>query len=161
MKIEAEAKMGSLFIVMGLGFACYGLFLYFQAPIDTLWGFFLNTLLFVVDCTWMWADGLFLILAGILMIKKPPMPQFLVLICGSVVIFNLVFLMSSLLYNTFATPGFQSNGRIFTYLCQSALELSKPDLSWGAWLTVLDIIILTVSIYLYRQWVTTKWFIFE
>ncbi len=116
-------------IVAGIAFLLYGIALVLLSSAPVKPGFLLNIVFTMFDSVWFVLSGIFLVYSGVTINKGKDTTNILFNIAGQLLIFSLVLLCTSFIFNIFAMPHIPSSGRIFTFLIQALSRLFSPSLS--------------------------------
>lgn len=143
--------VGRIFITLGSLFIILGFVIYRAASFDMQLGMIWNIFVFAWDCLWFIGTGIFLIVVGIGIYKGYPDKIRKIEMGGYFIIFNFIFFIFSFIFNHFAEPAFQSNGRLFTYCIQSIPRLFRPSLSLDFFVPFSGIVIFIVTCVLFRR----------
>jgi hypothetical protein len=118
-----------IFVVAGIVFLFYGIALIFLGSAPVKPGFLLNIVFRMFDSAWFILSGIFLVYSGVTINKSKDKGNLLFNIAGQLLIFSLVWISTSFIFNIYAMPHIPSSGRIFTFLIQALPRLFSPSLS--------------------------------
>ena len=122
-------RMKNVFMGVGALSCIYSLVLYFTAPLNLQAGLMLNILVFVFDCLYFLCIGIFFLRIGLL-IHRGKLATVVPLKVGVyLLIFSVVFVGCSVLFNLMTKPFINSTGRILAFLLQSLGRLTAPSFS--------------------------------
>ncbi len=155
-RISMIKNMDKIIIFTGAIFILYGfsLYFFFSPPLQV--GFMINIILYAMDSIWFEFSGALLIYCGIKARQNKNQHISLVSFAGHLIIFSLISLFTSYLFNVLATPHLQSTGRIFTFLLQSISRLITPSLSYEFMVPLCGLIVFAVSSILFQKVVMKK-----
>ncbi len=122
-------KFGKTSFFIGILFLIYGFVLLLLVSPPLKPGFLLNSILYVFDFVWFILSGIFLVYAGLIILKEKGLIVRMLNPAGHLLIFSIIFLITSFIFNIFAKPHIASTGRIFTFLIQAVSRLLSPALS--------------------------------
>jgi len=146
MKENNMSKLiGKIFFAFGAFFLISSIVLYQNATIKGQFGMIINIYYFLCDCAMFVVLGIFFLFSGINIYKRGMARVEHIKISGYVLIFTIVFFVSTFVFNALAHPIWQSNGRIFTYCLQIFPRLIRPSFSWDFFVPLGSVLIVIVT----------------
>lgn len=148
---------GKFFVSFGVLCVCFNGVLYYLVSFEQLYGMFWNVFAFFWDCMWFLSTGIYLTIAGKAILKDNQAQIKKIELGGYLIIFNLVFFVSTFVFNSFVAPAIQSNGRIFTYCLQSIGRLIRPSFSPEFVVPLASIVIFIFTSVLFKKKLMKKY----
>lgn len=148
---DAMTKLSAkLFAGAGILFALYSILLFIFAPLPMQVGMTINIFVFLFDCLWFAGTGLLLIATGVRSFREKYVSPAMIQAGGYLLIFSVVFLVTTLVFNRLAMPATDSNGRIVAFMIQSLPRLIRPSLSPDFLVPFMGIVVFVVAAVLFR-----------
>ena len=144
-------KIGNIFIAAGVIFIIYGVDLLFMVSPPLKFGYLINTILYVTDSIWFVFSGIFLLFCGMRIYKGKKIVIATISVGGHFIIFSILALGTSYIFNLLTPPHFQSAGRIVTFLLQGLSRLFSPSVSYEFFVPLCGLLLFIVSSVLFQS----------
>ena len=119
-------KISTLFFVSGILFFIYSAVLFKFTYIPDKLGMMVNIIFFIFDCFWFSGLGIFYLFLGVIILRTKHDFKKKIQLGGHLLVFTLVFLFSSFIFNLLASPALPSSGRVFTFFWQTLSRIVNP-----------------------------------
>ncbi len=144
-------KIKMIFVFTGIVFIIYGVTLTFLISPPVKFGFLLNIILYVFDFIWFICSGIFLIYCGWTINRGEDLNLTMLSFGSYFLIFSVISVITSCIFNILAKPQLESTGRIFTFLIQAFSRLLSPSLAFDFFVPLFGVLaIIAISIWFQR-----------
>lgn len=152
-RITDQKKYGNLKLTVGIIFVLHGIALFILSAPPVEAGFLLNNIMLLLDIAWMLVGGGILIVLGLLALSSKTDTIETIFMTGMLMIYTIVLIISSIIFNALAAPHFQSYGRVISYTLQVTTRLFNPTFSIDFFIALFSFIIVLIISVLFKKYV--------